>query len=301
MPDPRPTPSYRRRVTWLVGALCAVGMVVVVPLGLRLLGGRGDPLVAAWARVWPVAGAVGVVSMLLPRGGVAVGLAVLYAGATVALALTAPVRLLRTRSLAPAEVAVLTALVTPAVAGLSLVAERAGHELLGFELPVLALTVAHLHFAGFAAALVAALVAHTTRGLLAAAAALTVPAGTLLVLVGYFLGDEVELAGAAVLTAGMWVVGWLTWREVRTRSVDPLTRALLGTSAVVLVATTVLALSWAAGHVWDAVPHLSVTWMAATHGVANALGFAVCGLLAWGRLRAEQDRARDAEPVCALP
>ncbi len=287
-------------MTWLVGALCAVGMVVVVPLGLRLLGEREDPLVAAWARVWPVAGAVGVVSMLLPRGGVAVGMAVLYAGATVALALTAPVRLLRTRSLSPAEIAVLTALVTPAVAGLSLVAERAGHELWGFELPVLALTVAHFHFAGFAAALVAALVAHTTRGPFAAVAALTVPAGTLLVLAGYFVGDELELAGAVVLTAGMWVVGWLTWSEVRTRSANTVTRALLGTSAVVLAATMVLALSWAAGHVWDAVPHLSVTWMAATHGVANALGFAVCGLLAWGRLRTEQARERAAEPTGSL-
>jgi len=291
-------------VTPLVGALCAVGMVVVVPLGLRLLGERDDPLVAAWARIWPVAGVIGVLSMLLPRGGIAVGLAALYAGATVALAATAPVRLARTRSLAPAEVAVLTALVTPVVAGLSLVAERAGHELMGFELPVLALTVAHLHFAGFAAALVAGLVAHTTRSAPAAAAAFTVPAGTVLVLLGYLVGgdpgQQVELAGAVVLTAGMWTVGWLTWRDVRPRSADRVTRALLGTSAVVLVVTMLLALSWAAGHVWDVVPHLSVTWMAATHGVANALGFAVCGLLAWGRLRREAV-AQPADVAAARP
>jgi hypothetical protein len=274
-------------------------MVVVVPLGLRLLGARDDHLVAAWARVWPVAGAVGVLSMLVPRGGVAVGLAALYAGATVALALTAPVRLVRTRSLAPAEVAVLTALVTPAVAGLSLVAERAGYELMGFELPVLALTVAHFHFAGFAAALVAGLVAATDRSRLADAAALTVPAGTALVLAGYLVGDEVELLGAAVLTAGMWAVAWVTWREVRPRSADRITRALLGTSAAVLVATMLLALSWAAGHVWDAVPHLSVTWMAATHGVANALGFAVCGLVAWTRLRDEPAAAPTSAPTSA--
>lgn len=284
-------------VTWLIGVLCAVGMVVVVPLGLRLLGGREDPLVAAWARVWPVAGAVGALSMLLPRGGLAAGLALLYAGATLALALSAPVRLWRTRSLAPAEVAVLTALVTPAVAGVSLVAERAGVDLLGFEPVVLALTVAHFHFAGFAAALVAGLVAHAAGSPVASAAALTVPAGTLLVLLGYFLGDGVELAGAAVLTAGMWAVAWLTWTRVRTRTRDRLTRALLGTSAVVLVATMLLALSWAAGHVWDAVPYLPLTWMVATHGVANALGFAVCGLLAWRRLRDEDDAAARA---CAV-
>lgn len=284
-------------VTWLIGGLCALGMVVVVPLGLRLLGGRGDPLVAAWARVWPVAGAVGALSMLLPRGGLAAGAALLYAGATLALALTAPVRLWRTRSLAPAEVAVLTALVTPAVAGVALVAERGGVALLGFEPVVLALTVAHFHFAGFAAALVAGLVAHAAGSRVASAAALTVPAGTLLVLLGYFLGDPVELAGAAVLTAGIWAVAWLTWTRVRTRTRDRLTRALLGTSAVVLVATMLLALSWAAGHVWDVVPYLPLTWMVATHGVANALGFAVCGLLAWRRLRAEDEASARA---CAV-
>ncbi|OKI55148.1 hypothetical protein AMK17_18805 [Streptomyces sp. CB00072] len=47
-----------------------------------------------------------------------------------------------------------------------------------------------------------------------------------------------ELAGALVLTAGMWTVGLLTW-------------------------------------------------MAATRGPGNALGFALCSLPAWRRIRAE--------------
>ncbi len=47
-----------------------------------------------------------------------------------------------------------------------------------------------------------------------------------------------------------------------------------------LVATMLLALDWAAGHVFP-VPHLSVSWMVATHGLLNAVGFALCALLAW--------------------
>lgn len=47
-----------------------------------------------------------------------------------------------------------------------------------------------------------------------------------------------ELAGALVLTAGMWTVGLLTW-------------------------------------------------MVATRGPGNALGFALCSLLAWRRIRTE--------------
>jgi hypothetical protein len=43
-----------------------------------------------------------------------------------------------------------------------------------------------------------------------------------------------------------------------------------------------LALDRALGQVFG-LPHLSVSWMVATHGVANALGFALCSLLAWRR------------------
>jgi hypothetical protein len=44
-----------------------------------------------------------------------------------------------------------------------------------------------------------------------------------------------------------------------------------------------LALDWAAGEALG-VPHLSLSWMAATHGAANALGFGLCSVLAWWRL-----------------
>lgn len=281
-------------MTPVIAVLCAVGMVVVVPLGLRLIGGGTDPAARAWARLWPLVGGVGVVSLALPRGGLAAGLALVYAGATLALAFSAALRLAQRRSLAPAEIAVLTALVTPAVAGTSLVAERAGAELFGFELGVLTLTVAHFHFAGFAAALVAGLVCHATRSRWADAAALTVPAGTALVFVGYFTGDAVELAGAVVLTAGMWAVAVLVWRDVRPASSSAVTRALFATSSIVLAGTMLLALGWAVGEVWEGFPHLSVGAMAATHGVANAVGFGVCGLLAWKRLADERSVPADA-------
>ncbi|MGW3659343.1 YndJ family transporter [Streptomyces sp. NPDC005151] len=121
------------------------------------------------------------------------------------LALHAPPRLLRTvrataaHRAAPAEIALLTALVTPSVAALALVAERSGHTLFGFGPGILALTVPHFHFAGFAAALVSGLVCRVTDSPGGRFAALSVPLGTLLVLAGYFIGDWAELAGAVVL------------------------------------------------------------------------------------------------------
>ncbi|NUK13023.1 YndJ family transporter [Streptomyces lunaelactis] len=62
------------------------------------------------------------------------------------------------------------------------------------------------------------------------------------------------------------------------------TRGLLAVSAAVLVATMVLALSWALGEA-TGLPHPNLTWMAATHGLGNALGFALCSVLAWRRLK----------------
>ncbi|MFB6842242.1 YndJ family protein [Streptomyces sp. NPDC056361] len=281
----------------LVAPVVMLGMLWVVPTGLGLLGGPRPPGWDALRRAWPFLAAPGALALWLPRSGLSTALAAVYALATLALALQAPARLFLTRSLRPRETAVLTALVAPSVAGLALVAERAAYPLFGFDLELLALTVPHFHFAGFAAALVAGLACRASDGPAARFAALSVPAGTLLVLAGYFVDDWAELAGAVVLTAGMAAVAVLTLRERRDLAADPLTRALLAVSAVVLVATMALALSWALGEA-TGLPHPSLTWMAATHGLGNALGFAVCALLARRRLHLH---LREARPAPRLP
>ncbi|MCG5219806.1 YndJ family protein [Streptosporangium sp. KLBMP 9127] len=260
----------------LLGLILATGMLVVVPAGLRLI--RVPPAVARWW--WPGA-AGGAVSLVLDRGGWAAGAALLYAGAAALLAVQAVVR----RGRGVREFAVRTALATPAVAAVALVAERAGHRLWGYDLDILALTVAHFHFAGFAAALVAGLTSRAVAdGALARATALSVPLGTLLVLGGYFVGDYAELVGALVLTAGMWLVGWLTL--TRIRPADVVTRSLLSISATVLAVSMVLALWWATGEA-TGLPRPSLEAMVATHGVANAFGFGLCAIAAWLRLRPE--------------
>ncbi|MER5570072.1 YndJ family protein [Streptomyces goshikiensis] len=293
-------------MTVLVNLIVTLGMLYVVPAGLRLIDPAG---LRTAARLWPVPAALGALCLWLPRGIPATVLAALYAAAALALATRAPARLLearrrsradgsaggappRTTVSGPAEVAVCTALVSPSIAATALVAERAGYRLFGFDLDILALTVPHFHFAGFTAALVAGLVCRagataptTARGAatLSRWAAYSVPGGTLLVLLGYFVDDWAELAGAVVLTTGMWAVALLTWRDIRPGVRDRTTGALLGTSAAVLVATMLLALWWAAGEA-TGITHPTLTWMAATHGLGNALGFALCSVLAWRRL-----------------
>lgn len=288
----------------LVDIVVAVGMLVVVPMGLALMDG---PELTRLRTLWPAGAALGVIALVLPRGATAGVLAGVYALFTGALALQAPRRILRGRppreapgrpaappagsgpppgrSPLPRELAFLTALVTPAIAGTAMVAERSGFRLFGFRLETLRLTEAHFHFAGFAAALIAGLVCRAEGDSAPArAAALTVPGGTAVVFAGFFAGDWVQLAGAAILTAGMWLVGWLTWRDVRGAGTDPVTRGLLALSASVLAVTMLLALDWALGEA-TGLPHLPIAWMAATHGVLDAFGFALCGVLAWRRLR----------------
>ncbi|MEW2412941.1 YndJ family protein [Streptomyces sp. NPDC046866] len=279
-------------MTVLVNLIVTLGMLGIVPAGLRLIDPAG---LRTWARLWPLAALPGAACLWLPRGGPATALAALYAAASLALAATqVPARLLRrperspsapARGPFPAEIAVATALASPVVAGTALVAERAGCRLFGFDLDVLALTVPHFHFAGFTAALVAGLVCRAAPGPWARRAAYSVPGGTLLVLLGYFVDDWAELAGALVLTAGMWAVALVTWREIRPAGGGRGVRALLGVSSAVLAATMALALWWALGEAAGLV-HPTLTWMAATHGLGNALGFALCAVLAWRRLAA---------------
>ncbi|MFF1843344.1 YndJ family protein [Streptomyces sp. NPDC058232] len=274
----------------LVDLIVMLGMLVVVPAGLRL---TGAPELDRIRRLWPLFAVPGAVALWLPRGGPATVLAGCYALGALLLALHAPLRAVRASAAhRTAEIALFTALVTPSVAATALVAERSGHALFGFGLGILALTVPHFHFAGFAAALIAGLVCRVADGPAGTFAASSVPAGTLLVLIGYFIGDWAELAGAVVLTAGMWTVALLTWRTIRGSGRDRTTRMLFAVSSAVLVATMVLALSWALGEA-TGLPHPTLTWMAATHGLGNALGFALCSVLAWRRL---QDRPEQAPP-----
>ncbi|KQU70564.1 YndJ family protein [Phycicoccus sp. Root101] len=270
-------------MTVVVNLVVTLGMLVIVPLGLRLLPVAGT---LALARAYPVFAVPGVVALWLPRGVLSTTLAGWYGVGTLLLALLG-VRhgwnCLSRRTLRGADAAAVTALVCPAIAAFALVSERASTEVFGFSLKILALTVPHFHFAGFAAALVAHLVATTHPSPVTTAAAWSVPSGTLVVLLGYFVNDEVELLGAVILTAGMWLVGWTLWTRGRAGTRDSRTRLLLGVSAVTLVLTMLLALDWALGHVVDAVPHLPIEWMAWTHGLANAVGFALCALCALAR------------------
>ncbi|WP_081681156.1 YndJ family transporter [Cellulomonas sp. URHD0024] len=242
----------------VVRVVVGVGTVVVLPLGIRLLGDRVVPQ----SRLWAVAGLFAAVAVWLPVGPVAALVVAPFALACLVLAACA---------LRAPDLATTIALVTPAIGAAALVAERAGWGLLGFGGDYLALTVPHMLFAGFGACLITGLVTQAVPGPAARLASSAVPLGVLLVLVGYFVSDAAELAGATVLTVGLWAAAAATIRVERARG-------LLRTGVVTVVVSMLLALWWALGEATDVV-HPTLSWMAVTHGVANAFGFVLCTLV----------------------
>lgn len=287
-----------------VQAAVALGAAVVLPLGLRLVDdARAARVPAPCSSAWPLAGVAAALALLLPRGAVAVALAVPFAVAGAVLLVVAArgaVAALRSRSADPTAWAVPVALGTTAVGALALVGDRAGVPVLGFEGDLLLLTVPHMLFAGFAACLVAGLSARVAAvaGLgarLAQVGAWTVPGGVLAVLVGYFASDAAELVGTVVLTAGLWcatAAAWLCARRTPGRAGAAWAALALAGSVVAML----LALWWAAGEVTD-VPHPDLSWMVATHGAVNALAVVPASLVAV-RLRA---RAVPGSPFALRP
>lgn len=275
-------------MTPTVAVLVLLAMVLVVPLGLGLLASPGS---AALRRLWPVAGTVAGVSLLLPVGGVAAALTLPYLLLAAAAAVLAVRRVVRERNHVRSavegarELTALTAGLSLLVAAASLSAERVGYALLGFDGEVLALTVAHFHYAGFAAALLAGLLLVRVPGPLALVGAVAVPGGTALVGAGHFLGRGVELAGAGVLTVGLLAVSVATVLHVVPRR--GAARLLLLVSASATPLTMALALWWAVGRL-TGLAHPGLGLMAATHGVGNAVAVSLCGLLGWRLLRADR-------------
>jgi uncharacterized protein (UPF0548 family) len=154
------------------------------------------------------------------------------------------------------------------VAAAGLLAERAGVALLGFPAGVLGLTAAHFHVAGFGALLLLALLD------VRPAARLLAPAGVAVVGLGFLVdgdaGEAIELAGAGLLTSGLWLA-------IATRS-GRAARALLALGVV----TMTLALLYAAGQMFP-VPHPGLTWMVLTHGVLNATAVLTALVVVWAQ------------------
>lgn len=270
----------------LIEVMALLGPLVIAPVGLAL---TRPELGAPYATVHrlaelaqPPAALAAVLSVLTPRGVGAAGLlAAVWLAVTVVAAVGPTVAWLRSPTVAPVPLSRAAAHAFLVVGAAWLVLDRAGWTVLGIAPTIVTLTAVHFHTAGFATSVI---VHRTARWTGATAPRLTratvwaTVGGPLLIAVGFSALRPLLLAGAVVLTAGLYLLSWTLIRHVRPD--ERLARGLLVLAAVAIVIPMLLAVGWAAGEVLGT-PALSVPDMARTHGLVNAFGFALPALFAW--------------------
>lgn len=260
---------------------------VVVPLGASLLAQRRpsqELLIASWM-ILPAAALV-TVSLFVERSLLSACLASSWMLVCLIFVWDACGRLWISKGRAFVEFCFATGEGYLLVAGVWLVASRGGLHPFDFHEPIVLLTAVHFHFAGFASALLAGLTYDRLRGSAWARgvgmAAVGVVCGPGVLGLAFLAGPKFKLAAALLiavsqfgLAAGMFRVG------LGARLGGRLLFCVAGGS---LLLGMLLAAVWAFGE-YPLQPFVDIREMAEFHGVLNALGLAVCGLLGWAQLR----------------
>ena len=228
----------------------------------------------------PLAVGLLAIAFLVPAGSLAAAFAAPWLGVAAVLAIRRSVGLAREaldRRLAlgrlPRDIASGFLAVGAAFAVLS----RLGAQPLGIGEPIVLLTAVHFHVAGFVL-LTAADRLRAGSGSLASVATAGLIVGIPTTALG-FLGVPIAgLSGSLIVASAGLAVGLL--HLALARACEGTTRALAAIAGLSLVATMPLAAAWAVTS-FAAVPFLPVTFMAATHGTLNVVGFAIPAARLW--------------------
>jgi hypothetical protein len=175
------------------------------------------------------------------------------------------------------------------VAGAWLVASRAGVQPLAFREPIVLLTAVHFHFAGFASAVLAGLTYERFREsrwrAALQAAILAVVCGPGILGLAFLFGPKVKLVAALLIAVGQFgLAGGMV--RVGIAAKERGGRWLLFVAGASVAAGMILAAGWAVGE-YPLQAFVNIRQMAEFHGVLNAVGFVLCGLLAWRLMNSE--------------
>lgn len=276
--------------TDLIQRILLLGIFVIVPLGFSLIPSQfhSAPVASYLARFSPIAAVAGFVSILLEPGWLAAILIVPWLLISGCAALGGLKSLFRTELRGPAELSISAALIYLPVGAVWLFAYRLGMQPLGFGDTIVLLTAVHFHFAGFAAPLLAGLsgrlvAQRSNTTTLLTVAVIGVIAGTPLVAAGITASPLVAMVGAAVISVGLLALSVLTVRYVVPSTDSIVVRVLLLVSSLAVLPAMALACVYAYSIVFTKLI-IDIPQMAMTHGMANAFGFALCGLTAWAIL-----------------
>lgn len=288
------SPSGLFRVE-LIEKLLLLAPLVIVPLGLLLIDspkrhGRYTLLYRAAVFAQPFGAMMAVCSFLLPQGDWAALLASGWLSVTGLIALSGLARFLSREAMSVEEFCIDAGLIYVSVGGVWLVISRLGYQPLGFGDTIVLLTAVHFHYTGFAAPVLAGLAgrralrrressAWTRRTF--QAAAFGIVAGTPLVAAGITLSAPLlGLAGALVVSTGLWLLAALVLVLIVPALQPRPAQILLVVSSV----SSTIAMALACAYAYSIVSKrliINIPHMAMSHGIMNALGFSLCGLLAW--------------------
>ncbi len=271
--------------------------LVLVPL-LFAVAQDGETRALAWARRLQLPAALAlVVAFGFDAGVAAAALAAPWAGVLLLAAIDGGLRALRGGERSAGRWCREAGLLFAAVGAAWLMADRAGIRPLGFSDDIVLLTAVHFHYAGLLLPVLAGEALDCWgRRRAANAIATGVIAGVPAVAIGITaaqcgLGWQGEMVAALLMAAsgtavagvhvalgldGRWPVG---------------VRCLWVAAGCSLAAGMALAALYGLRGVIAPWPWLDIPWMRALHGSVNALGFGLCGTLAWWRL-AELKRRR---------
>ena len=262
--------------------------LVIVPLGMelgRLIGGAG--FLDEWGqRVQPVGAALAVVAMWLPPGRRA---GVVALGWMLVCALMAGSGIwdlvlgLWTDADRGCRATWAIARIDLAVGGAWLVASRMGMRPMGIQEPIGLLTAVHFHFAGFATATIAAATLQfagrrgTQRWLKWIVP--VVVGMPFVVAAGFVISPGVKMVAAVLFSMSVAALAIFV-RACGRQARNGTARILLQVAAGAIFAGMVLSGVYAmADFVGSDV--LTIPQMARTHGILNAVGFCLPGLLGW--------------------
>jgi len=283
--------------------------LVIVPLGMelgRVIGGVGR-LEELARRVQPLGAAMAVVAIWLPPGRKAGATALAWLGACLLMAGGGVVRVVGalwgnaggglSASRSPAThssvshspqtratlITLGVAQIDLAVGGAWLVASRLGMRPMGIQEPIGLLTAVHFHFAGFAAATIAA----ATLGLAERCGVygwlktvvLVVVGMPYVVAAGFVISPALKMGAAVLFSAGVAGLAIAVHGSGR-RAEDGVARVLLQIAGTAVFAGMVLSAVYAIAD-FRGSDALTIPQMARTHGILNAFGFCLAGLLGW--------------------
>ncbi|MBI1880692.1 MAG: YndJ family protein [Chloroflexi bacterium] len=274
----------------LLEVLLLLAPLVTTPLGLALI--EIPQQAAGQQRLYqlikiaqPFGAALVVLAFWGPQGLPAGALAAGWLGVTALIALLGLIRFLSKGFRDLLEIGLDAGLAYLAVGGGWLVLSRLGLNPLGFGDLIVLLTAVHFHYAGFAAPIISSRIGYlltsfplTTRRV-HRISLIGVIVGMLLVAAGITFSPLLELIGAVEFATSLAILAYLMITYASKVIGDRPARILLTVSAICLIIGMVLTYAYAisefTGYYLVVIPQ-----MVRFHGVSNALGFVLCGLLA---------------------